>query len=141
MKFGCTYIKVMDMEKSISFYEKLTETQAKYTEKKRWVNFPCGIALYCLQYDLQKVNTKEYNQSNYNQEYLEYILKEQTDSSKNIVFNFITEDLESERNKIINLNIGNVSEIMFVNITMPYYFFIVEDPDGNEIEISGPYKN
>ncbi|MFA9378790.1 MAG: VOC family protein [Lachnotalea sp.] len=140
MKFGCTYIKVKDMEKSINFYEKLTVTQAKYSERKRWVGFPCGISLYCLDYDLHNINTKKFNESNYNHEYIKYIQEESTISSKSIVFNFITQDLEAERNRIINSGIGNVSEVMFVNITMPYYFFIVEDPDGNEIEITGPYN-
>ncbi|MFA9379397.1 MAG: hypothetical protein ACERKZ_22025, partial [Lachnotalea sp.] len=116
MKFGCTYIKVKDMEKSLNFYEKLTATQAKYSEIKRWVGFPCGISLYCLDYDLQKIDKKKYNESNYNQEYIKYILKESTISSKSIVFNFTTQDLEVERNRIINLDIGNVSEVMFVNI-------------------------
>lgn len=140
MKFGCTYIKVKDMEKSINFYEKLTSTKAQYSERKRWVGFPCGISLYCLDYDLQKIDTKKYNESNYNQAYIKYIFKESTISSKSIVFNFTTQDLKVERNRIIDLDIGNVSEVMFVNITMPYWFFIVEDPDGNEIEITGPYN-
>ena len=30
---------------------------------------------------------------------------------------------------------------MYVNITMPYYFFIVDDPDGNEIEVTGNYSS
>jgi len=26
---------------------------------------------------------------------------------------------------------------MYVNIFMPYYFFIMNDPDGNKIQITG----
>lgn len=32
---------------------------------------------------------------------------------------------------------GEVSEIMYVNITEPYYYFTVKDPEGNLLEICG----
>jgi lactoylglutathione lyase len=38
------------------------------------------------------------------------------------------------------LSIGKVSEIMYVNISSPYYFFVLDDPDGNTIEITGYYS-
>lgn len=128
------------IEKSINFYEKLTNTKAQYSERNRWVSFPCEISLYHLNFDRKKVISKEFDHSNYNQEYINYIMTESTIASKNIVFNFSTDDLISERERIIKLNISVVSTLMYVNISMPYWFFIVEDPDGNEIEISGPVR-
>lgn len=49
------------------------------------------------------------------------------------------ENLKSEYERIKALNIGEVSEIMYVNVHMPYYYFNVIDPDGNILEITGSY--
>lgn len=35
------------------------------------------------------------------------------------------------------LILGKVSDLMYVNIHMPYWYFNIEDPDGNIIEITG----
>ena len=40
-----------------------------------------------------------------------------------------------EYNRIKQLNICKMSEIMYVNITEPYYYFNIFDPEGNTIEI------
>jgi len=53
-----------------------------------------------------------------------------------VIFNFVVHDLKAEHQRIKDLNIGNVSEIMFVNIHAPYYYFHVIDPDGNILEIA-----
>lgn len=140
MKLGCTYIKVAHMEKSIYFYENLTNTKAHYSNRNRWVDFPCGISLYCLKYDLDKINSKYFKASNYNEAYMEYVKLESTSASKNMVLNFETADLIAERDRLIQLKIGTVSELMYVNVVMPYWFFIITDPDGNEIEVAGPIK-
>ncbi len=43
-------------------------------------------------------------------------------------------------NELKKLKIGAVSELLFVNIHMPYWYFTIKDPDGNEIEITGNYN-
>jgi len=57
-----------------------------------------------------------------------------------MVLNFWIEDLKKEHERIKSLNNGVVSEIMYLNISSLYYMFIVEDPDGNTIEITGGYR-
>lgn len=47
--------------------------------------------------------------------------------------------LKKKHERIKGLNNATVSEIMYLNISSPYYMFIVEDPDGNTIEITGGY--
>ena len=50
------------------------------------------------------------------------------------------EDLKSEHQRIRQLGIGKVSEIMYVNVRSPYYYYFnVTDPDGNLLEITGNY--
>ncbi|MBU3201456.1 VOC family protein [Clostridium estertheticum] len=141
MKLGCTYIKVSDMEKSVIFYSKLLQIQPQYSNKERWVMFHCGstLALYNLQYDIDMLNKNENIEFHYNEAYIKYLRKENTGASKTVVFNFNVDNLNEEFKRVKNLNIGKISEIMYVNITMPYYFFIVDDPDGNEIEVTGNY--
>ena len=56
-----------------------------------------------------------------------------------VIFNFEADDLKSEYQRIKSLKIGKVSQIMYVNIHMPYYYFNVIDPDGNILEITGSY--
>jgi len=141
MKLGCTYIKVSDMEKSINFYSKLLQIQPQYSNKERWVMFNCGntLALYNLQYDIDILNKNENTDFHYNEAYIKYLRQENTGAGKTVVFNFDVDNLNEEFERVKNLNIGKVSEIMYVNITMPYYFFIVNDIDGNEIEVTGNY--
>ena len=59
-----------------------------------------------------------------------------SDKKNNIVtFNFYTENLKDEYERIKKLKICDVSEVMYVNIVEPYYYFNVSDPDGNLLEI------
>lgn len=102
--------------------------------------FDCGnqIALYNKKYDdnlLEKSKDIHFNQA-----YIDNFRKEDDCKKNNIViFNFEVENLKSEYERIKALNIGEVSEIMYVNVHMPYYYFNVIDPDGNILEITGNY--
>ena len=59
-------------------------------------------------------------------------------NTNKFVLNFWVEDLEKERERIINLNLSDlVTNVKYVNNVMPYYYFQVADPDGNVIEITG----
>ena len=58
------------------------------------------------------------------------------DTSVDIVWD--KDSLEYKRIK--DLAIGDVSEILYVNVHLPYYYFNVIDPDGNVLEITGKYE-
>ncbi len=88
MKLGCTYIKVSDIDQSIQFYENLTETKARYTNKSRWVDFDCGLSLYNVDFDLNQLKNDENSRKHYNNAYINYVQKEEIRNSQNIVFNF-----------------------------------------------------
>lgn len=51
----------------------------------------------------------------------------------NMVLNFYIDNLDKEYERIKNLNIGKMTSIMYLNISSPYYHFLLEDPDGNTI--------
>lgn len=140
MILGTTYIFVSDIKKSVDFYSKLLEERPIKINDDRWVQFSNKIALYNKSYDF-KIIDKESN-AHFNQAYIDDFYKD-TGVPKNnlVVFNFVVEDLKSEYERIKNLNIGEVSELMYVNIHMPYWYFNVLDPDGNTLEITGKYNS
>lgn len=140
MRLGTTYICVEDMEKSLNFYKLLLQKEPLYCNDDRWIAFDCGnqLALYNKKYDEKLI--KESNEIQFNQAYIDDFFKEDKYKKNNIViFNFEVKDLKSEYQRIKSLGIGKVSEIMYVNVHMPYYYFNVIDPDGNILEITGNY--
>lgn len=139
MVLGTTYIFVNDIKKSIDFYCKLLQEHPIKANDDRWVQFSNKIALYNKSYDA-KIIGKEPNER-FNQAYIDDFYKD-TGTPKNnlVVFNFDVEDLKSEHERLKELNIGEVSELMYVNVHMPYWYFNITDPDGNTLEITGKYK-
>lgn len=141
MKLGTTYICVNDMEKSLNFYKLLLQKEPLYRNSDRWIAFGCGnqIALYNKKYDEKLL--RESNGIHFNQAYIDDFFKEDNPKKNNIViFHFEVADLKREYERIKSLKIGEVSEIMYVNVHMPYYYFNVTDPDGNILEITGGYE-
>ena len=138
MKLGTTYIRVEDMEKSLKFYKALLQQEPLYCNDNRWIAFDCGIALYNSKYDEKMI--KEADTIHFNQAYLNDFHKIDIPKKNNIViFNFEVDDLKPKYQGIKDLSIGEVSEILYVNVHMPYYYFNIIDPDGNVLEITGNY--
>ena len=141
MKLGTTYICVKDMEKSLKFYRSLLQKEPLYRNDDRWIAFDCGnqIALYNKKYDEKLLEDSK--DIHFNKAYIDDFYKEDGCRKNNIViFNFEVEDLKSEYKRLKDLNIGEVSDIMYVNVHMPYYYFNIIDPDGNILEITGNYE-
>lgn len=137
MKLGTTYICVKDMKKSINFYELLLESKPVYANDDRWVTFDCGniISLYNKQYDETLI--KKASKDCFNQAYIEDFYKEDLDKKNNIIIlNFEVKNLKLEYKRLKSLNIGEVSQLMYVNVHLPYWYFNIIDPDGNVLEIA-----
>lgn len=143
LHLGSTYLIVKNMEKSIQFYTELLEMNPTARAYDRWAQFDFEgkcIALYNKDYDARKIEAMEDLEKHYNVEYLKYYKERAITYGNNVVLNFWIEDLNKEFERISKLNMGEVSNIMYVNISSPYYFFTVSDPDGNVIEITGRYQ-
>ncbi len=140
---GSTYFAVKNMEKSIEFFRNLLDTEPKSKNPNRWAEFHgrnfC-IALYNRKYDLDLIDSGEDISNIYNNDYLDFVKSEKIVYGTNVVLNFWVEDLNSEYERLIDLNIGEMTKIFFINVIMPYYCFMIKDPDGNSIEITGEYK-
>ena len=139
MTLGTMYILVRNLEKSIDFYRLLLQEEPLYANDDRWVQFSNKIALYNKAYD-EKIIGREPSER-FNQAYLDDFYKSNGAPKNNlVVFNFEVDDLKYEYERLKNLNIGDVSELMYVNVHMPYYYFNIIDPDGNILEITGRYE-
>ena len=138
MKLISVYIETEDFNKSINFYKKVLQIEPIVFCENRWVEFELGnkIALYNKKFDEQKIKDNSNIEENYNKSYIDDFNSKKSDKKNNIVtFNFYTENLKDEYERIKKLKICDVSEVMYVNIVEPYYYFNVSDPDGNLLEI------
>ncbi|WP_416326364.1 VOC family protein [[Eubacterium] hominis] len=141
MKLETTYICVEDMEASVDFYQALLQQEPIVCNDDRWVEFDCGnsIALYNKKYDEKLLKTSD--KVHFNQAYMKDFYENEDPKRNNImILNFVVDDLKAEYERMKHLNL-EVSEIMYVNVHMPYYYFNVIDPDHNVLEITGRYTN
>ena len=143
LTLGTTYLIVKDMEKSITFYKKLLNMDVSVQNLDRWVQFDfnnSSISLYNPAFDQKQIQIDENLNQKYNQAYLNYINKTKITYGNNFVFNFWIEDLKQEYLRLNALQLAPLSDIFFINISSPYYCFMLQDPDGNQIEIAGNYN-
>lgn len=139
MVLGTMYIFASNIEKSVNFYRQLLQEEPLKANEDRWVQFSNKIALYNRAYDEKIIGRKP--SEKFNQAYIDDFYKE-TGAPKNnlVVFNFEVDDLRSEYERLKKSDIGEVSELMYVNVHMPYWYFNIIDPDGNTLEITGKYE-
>lgn len=136
MVLGTTYIFVKDIKKSLEFYSILFQENPLYSNDDRWVQFSNKIALYNKAYDAKIIGKKP--SERFNQAYIDDFYKDKGVPKNNlVVFNFEIEDLKREYERLKEANIGEISELMYVNVHMPYWYFNIMDPDGNTLEITG----
>ena len=137
MELYSTYIETDKFDEVVEFYEKIFQVKGNIYTKNRWIEFDFGnkIAIYNKLYDEKKIKSEDLKDC-YNDEYIKNFNIDRGEKKNNIVtFNFYTSNLKEEYERIKKLNICNMSEIMYVNITEPYYYFNIFDPEGNTIEI------
>ena len=77
----------------------------------------------------------------YTKEFDDLVAIAKANNTHKFVLNFWTQDLVKEHERIVNLGISSkLTAIKYVNNVMPYYYFQLDDPDGNIIEITGGYS-
>lgn len=130
------------MKESIAFYESLLNMRADFRNPDRWVEFHCGntLALWNPEFDKELIRKKLDVSDHFNEAYLKYKQEGELRYGNNVILNFNVIDLNAEYKRVKSLGIGVVSEIFYINVVRPYYCFMLEDPDGNLIEITGDYK-
>ena len=142
LHLGCTYLIVKDWEKSLAFYETLLEMPPKHQNKLRWAEFHFhgkSISLFNPKYDEELIASGMDTSEKFNPAYLAY-KNLPINYGNNFVLNFWVEDLNAEYERMKALNIGEMSEILLINLIQPYYCFMLYDPDGNQIEVTGNWQ-
>lgn len=137
MEFYSTYIETDKFDEVVNFYEKVFKKKGSIYTKNRWVEFDFGnkLSIYNKSYDEEKIKNGNL-QNSFNSEYIKNFNIDRGEKKNNIItLNFYAENLNEEYNRIKKLNICEMSEIMYVNITEPYYYFNIFDTEGNTIEI------
>jgi lactoylglutathione lyase len=142
MHLGSIYLIVRDFHKSINFYEKLLEMKVTSKNMERFAQFEFewhNISIMNGYFDSQNPGLT-IRKGQYVEKFDNLVAIAESKNTNKFVLNFWTEDLEKERERIMNLDISDlVTEIKYVNNVRPYYYFQVADPDGNNIEITGHY--
>lgn len=142
MHLGSIYLIVRDFNKSIGFYEKLLDMKVTSKNMERFAQFQFdghNISIMNGYFDIQNPELT-IKKGEYVERFDNLVAIAESKNTNKFVLNFLVEDLEKERERIINLKISDlVTNVKYVNNVMPYYYFQVEDPDGNVIEITGEY--
>ena len=144
MRYATVYLVVKDFEKSISFYEKILDMKVSATNGNRFAMFNqqgslnlCLMNGYFDSENKELVTTKgEYWEIYYNQKNIA-----DSENSRKVFINIGVEDLQAEYNRIKELGIAvQMTEIRYINVFSPYWYFTFMDLDGNPIEITGNYQ-
>lgn len=141
MELCSIYIETDKFDEIVNFYEKVFQKKGSVYTKNRWIEFDFGnkLSIYNRLYDAEKIKNNT-SSINFNKQYIDNFQTPKERNYNNIItLNFKTNDLKKEYDRIKKLNLCEVSEIMYVNITEPYYYFNIYDPEGNTIEIYGDY--
>lgn len=80
--------------------------------------------MYNLKFDEELIESGENLQEHYSNELLKYYQDRKIQYGNNFVLNFYVDDLNSEYKRVKELNVGKMSEILYVNIVLPYYYFL-----------------
>lgn len=142
MHLGSIYLIVRDFNKSVGFYEKLLDMKVTSKNMERFAQFEFdghNISIMNGYFDMENPGLT-IHKGEYVDRFDNLVAIAESKNTNKFVLNFWVENLEKERERIINLKISDlVTTIKYVNNVMPYYYFQVADPDGNVIEITGEY--
>lgn len=136
---GSVYLVVRDFERSLEFYEKLLDMPAGAVNERFAVFELPGLRL-CLMNALFDALYPERVET-WGEEcplFDDLPSIAESPNSRKVFINLGVEDLEAEYGRIEELGIAeNLTEIRYVNVFSPYWYFTFTDPDGNPIEITG----
>ena len=142
INWGSIYLIVKDFDESVKFYKELLEKDVVAQNSNRFAVFDVqGFSLSIMnsRYDVENASKVVKKGLSY-EEYDDYLTIATKGNPGKVVINLCTDNLQKEHARVCKLEIGNkITEIRYINAKNPYYYFSLKDPDGNIIEITGPY--
>lgn len=120
LHLGSVYLIVKDFQKSIEFYEKLLNMKVSTKNGNIFAEFFFDHQCISLMNEANLPGHDYTGQGDYK-----------------FVLNFWVNYLAIEHERLKDLAIGKVTDILQANPA--YYYFHIIDPDGNRVEITGDY--
>ena len=136
------YLIVKDMDRSYVFYQAFFGAEPDHYCPGRFVVFDAGntkLSLYNPQYDNALFQSGADLSNKFNEAYIAAKQKP-VHYGNNVVLNIGVDDLVGEYERVKKLGIGEISDLVYINIAAPYWCFWLTDPDGNYIEVTGRYN-
>lgn len=142
ISYGSIYLIAKDFERSVQFYKSLLERDVTAQNMNRFAIFHVdGLCLSIMNgyFDAEHPDQVTTKGKTY-KEYDNFVGIAEAQNTGKVVINLSTNDLKKEHDRLCALGIGSKqTEIRYINARNPYYYFSMKDPDGNTIEITGPY--
>lgn len=142
MREGSIYLVVKDFEKSVSFYEQVFDMPVSAINGKRFAVFENPGLRLCIMngyYDTEN-SAQVTTRGRYWAVYDDQSKIADSVNTRKVFVNLAVEDLQGEYDRIKALGIAEqMTEIRYVEVFSPYWYFTFMDPDGNPVEITGGY--
>lgn len=142
MKSGSIYLVVRNFEKSLAFYEKILDMPVSARNGSRFAIFNYnGLNLCILNGYYDAENTDKVTRcGEYFGDYDDCRQIAESENTRKIFVNLGVDDLKQEYERIQSLGIAaDLTPIRYLCVFSPYWYFVFKDPDGNPIEVTGPY--
>lgn len=142
MRFGSIYLIVKDFDKSVSFYEKVLDMKVSATNGRRFAMFKTEGLTLCLMNGYYDDENKDQviTKGDYWDIYDNHCAIAESKNTRKVFINLGVEDLQAEHDRIKESGVATeLTEIRFINVFSPYWYFTFMDPDGNPIEVTGGY--
>ena len=135
----CVYLNVNDMQASINFYKQLLQVGVEAQFEDRWAQFKISedirLGLLNPGFDKAFIAKGIDLDQHYNEASIRNV-PESIEAGNSVVLNLRTDNLAEEFERIQKFCPVGISEIMYVNFMTPYNCFMLQDPDGNLIEVA-----
>lgn len=141
--YGSIYLIAEDFDQSISFYRALFERDVLNQNKNRFAVFDInGLTLSIMNGKFDREHSDEVEtKGEYCALYDDHTSIVKMQNCGKVVINLSVDDLQAEYERVKALDIAeNLTKIRYINAGNPYYYFCLQDPDGNTIEITGKYE-
>jgi len=143
MHLGSIYLVVDDFDKSIAFYEKLLSIPVTFRNLNRFAGFQFEghcISILNARFDSANAEKVIRKGADINSAADGLLKTADAPNTHKFALNFWVDDLETEHARIKDLNISeSLTGICYICVVSPYYYFQLQDPDGNIIEVNGGY--
>ncbi len=143
LRLSSTYVVVRDMERSVEFYSLLFGMEPSARVLDRWAQFDLDggcFGVFNQMFDYKVLIAEKSTDVMFNKAYIDRLGRHNTTFGNNVIHHFRVDELSDEYDRLFSLKIGQLSDILYVNVSFPYHFFTLTDPDGNIIEITGNYS-